>query len=198
MSYWKNNDITSDDVILESVNDFDESATKTKNSVLSLYDKGVFSDENGVISSANKMKILNIFGLSNFESSEDLNELHKTKATKENNNIMQASNQNKQIKTLEFTEIINGEFVTNSNSNNLIGFNNGENAISNLQIDGGKNSDNDKSNYIFMPLEIDDHKIHITEHTRFLISDASNNLSKEYRDLLLRHIQIHKTMSKNN
>ena len=99
-----------------------------------------------------------------------------------------------QLLRKEFTEIINGEFVTNSNSNNLIGFNNGENAISNLQIDGGKNSDNDKSNYIFMPLEIDDHKIHITEHTRFLISDASNNLSKEYRDLLLRHIKIHKTM----
>lgn len=134
VSYWTNSDITSDDVILESNNELDDSATKLKNSILSLYEKGLFADENGKISSANKMKILHLFGINNFEQFEDLNDLHRARASKENLNILN----------------------------------------------------------ICEPLEIDDHQIHILEHTRFLIADDSKNLEKSEREKLLNHIKQHK------
>ncbi|MBQ8425335.1 MAG: hypothetical protein IJX17_04880, partial [Clostridia bacterium] len=121
VAYWKNNDIVSDDVILETNNELDDSISNNKNLILSLYEKGLFSDENGIISQTNKMKILNLFGLKNFEQFEDIRELHKVRANKENLNI-------EEIKS---------------------------------------------------PLEIDEHKIHITEHTRFLICDESKNISEE-------------------
>lgn len=144
VSYWKNNDITSENVVLESVNEFDESATKIKNSVLALYDKGVFADENGVISSANKSKILNIFGLSNFETFEDINELHKSKALKENNAL-----------------VLNDEAVFKD------------------------------------PIDVDDHKIHITEHTRFLIGDNFQKITESQREMMLNHIKLHKAFQSN-
>lgn len=138
VAYWTNSDIASDDVILENNNELDDSATKLKNSILALYEKGLFCDENGKISSSNKMKILNMFGITNFEQFEDLDDLHKARASKENLNI------------------------------------------SNLCD----------------PLEIDDHKIHILEHTRYLIGDESGKLSKSERDKLLNHIKLHKELIK--
>lgn len=177
VSYWKNNDITSDEVMLESVNEFDESATKIKNSVLSLYDKGVFSDENGVISSANKTKILNIFGLSNFESTEDLNEMHKSRAVRENNEINKFySSLNQEASDLE-TKIVG--------KTDSLGVN---------ESDASADFENDK----FAPLEIDDHKIHITEHTRYLISDESNSLSESVKKAILNHIKKHKKLNSLN
>ena len=136
ISYWKNNDITSDDVILENPNELDDSSSQIKSSVLSLFDKGVFGDENGIISATNKMKILNIFGLSSFESSEDISELHKARAIKENSKILE----------------------------------------------------------IESPLEIDNHKVHISEHTKLLIGDEGEQMTQEEKQLLLEHIKQHKKM----
>ena len=42
------------------------------------------------------------------------------------------------------------------------------------------------------PFEIDNHKLHIEEHTRFLISDEGQKLSKEDTQNLLNHIKLHK------
>ena len=134
VAYWTNSDITSDDVILENTNELDDSATKLKNSILALYEKGLFFDENGKMSSANKMKILHMFGINNFEPFEDLDDLHQARASKENMSISSLSD----------------------------------------------------------PLEIDDHNIHILEHTRFLICDDSKNLTESEREKLLNHIKLHK------
>jgi len=132
--YWNNNDIISDDVIIETDNELDDIVSKNKATILELYEKGLFTDEDGKISSANKMKILNIFGISEFEQYEDIREIHKAKAVKENLDI--------------------------------------ENKID--------------------LLEIDDHKIHIEEHTKFLICDESANVSDENKEKLLNHIKKHK------
>jgi hypothetical protein len=47
------------------------------------------------------------------------------------------------------------------------------------------------------PLEIDDHKIHIEEHTRFLIGEEKNKFSSEHNQKLLEHIRKHKQMINN-
>lgn len=44
------------------------------------------------------------------------------------------------------------------------------------------------------PMEIDDHKIHIEEHTRFLISAEANKFGKEHKANILEHIRKHKQM----
>lgn len=44
------------------------------------------------------------------------------------------------------------------------------------------------------PLEVDDHQIHIEEHTRFLISDECNKFSQEHNQKILEHIRDHKQM----
>lgn len=44
------------------------------------------------------------------------------------------------------------------------------------------------------PLEVDDHKIHIEEHTRFLISDETKKFSQNHQNKILEHIRLHKQM----
>ena len=48
------------------------------------------------------------------------------------------------------------------------------------------------------PLEVDDHKIHIEEHTRFLISDEVKKFGVEHQNKILEHIREHKQMLANN
>ena len=42
------------------------------------------------------------------------------------------------------------------------------------------------------PLDIDEHSIHIVEHTKFLISDQSSNVDNDFKEKLLKHIKEHK------
>lgn len=46
------------------------------------------------------------------------------------------------------------------------------------------------------PLEVDDHRIHIEEHTRFLISDECKKFSSEHNQKVLEHIRKHKEFIK--
>ena len=46
------------------------------------------------------------------------------------------------------------------------------------------------------PLEVDDHNIHIEEHTRFLISDEHKKFSDEHNQKILEHIRKHKELKK--
>ncbi len=47
-----------------------------------------------------------------------------------------------------------------------------------------------------LPLEVDDHNIHIEEHTRFLISDESKKFSDAHNQKILEHIREHKQLLK--
>lgn len=46
------------------------------------------------------------------------------------------------------------------------------------------------------PLSIDNHEIHIDEHTRYLISDSAENIKAEIKNKILKHIEAHKSMLK--
>lgn len=132
--YWNNSDLTSDDVIFEYDNELENSTENLKSLILSLYDKGLLSDENGKTSSDAKHKILEMLGFKNWEYYDDLIENHKSRAHKENLQL--------------------------------------------LKLDS--------------PLDIDEHSIHIVEHTKFLISDQSSNVDNDFKEKLLKHIKEHK------
>lgn len=59
----------------------------------------------------------------------------------------------------------------------------------------------DRENIKLAPLmvsEIDDHDIHIEEHTKFLLSDDAGKLTDEEKDNFIQHIREHKRFSKLN
>lgn len=89
--YWNKNDLTSDDIILESNNELEESFTTKRQTILSLYEKGLLSDENGKVSISNKLKLLDMLGFKSWEGFEDINEMHKTRANKENLKLIDLS-----------------------------------------------------------------------------------------------------------
>lgn len=67
-----------------------------------------------------------------------------------------------------------------------------EQDISNLHIKRAVRENVNLENIV--PREIDDHDIHITEHTKFLLSSESNNYSKEHIKQIESHILAHKSM----
>lgn len=131
--YWTKNDISSDDIIIDTTNTLDETNTSKKEIILSLLDKGLFSNQDGNITNQTKEKILSYLGFENWCSFDELGELHKKRAEKEN------------IKLIKLED----------------------------------------------PLDVDDDKIHIEQHTKYLISDNKSNDSK-FITSLLKHIQKHK------
>jgi hypothetical protein len=136
--YWKNSDLTSDDVVLDTKNELIDDESDKKQLILKLLDKGLLNDEDGQITPNNKIKLFNMLGFENWEISENIDDLQKKRANKENHKLIE----------------------------------------------------------LMSPIEIDNHQIHICEHTKFLISDASNDIDNDFRIKLLNHIKQHKNFLK--
>lgn len=133
MFYWTKNDISSDDIIIDTTNTLDKSNTSKKELLITLLNKGLFTDSNGYISNQTKSKILSSLGFEDWCSFDELSELHTKRAEKEN------------LKLIKLEQ----------------------------------------------PLEIDDDKIHIEQHIKFIIKDNSAKDDKFILDLL-EHIKKHK------
>ena len=133
MFYWTRNDISSDDISIDTNNSLDEANINKKEILLSLLTKGLFNDNNGQISNQTKEKILSYLGFNDWCSFDELGELHKKRADKENLKIIKLED----------------------------------------------------------PLDIDDDKIHIEQHTKFIIQD-NNKLDQKFMISLQKHIQKHK------
>ena len=133
--YWNKSNLLSDDVVFETNNELEESLSRKKETILNLYDKGLFSDANGKTSNSNKLKILNMLGFNKWDGYEDINESHRSRANKENLKLIT----------------------------------------------------------LLIPLEVDDHEIHILEHTKFIISDKGEKEDKKFINSLINHIKDHKT-----
>ena len=82
--YFKDSDITSDDVRFDTDNDNNDTISQRRDMIFKLLDKGLLCDENGQISSAMKTKILENIGFGVWDNSIDLNELHIKNADLEN------------------------------------------------------------------------------------------------------------------
>ena len=87
--YWTNNDISCDDISIDCENELDNSNTYKKELLLKLLEKGIFENKDGNISNDTKEKILSELGFNNWCTFDDLNELHKKRAGKENLNLIE-------------------------------------------------------------------------------------------------------------
>ena len=75
----------------------------------------------------------------------------------------------------------------------MMGFGNWDNAqdITQLHIDRAQNENVDMDNAQILP--VDDHALHVEEHTRFVISNFGS-VEKAIIDKVLAHIELHKNM----
>lgn len=129
--YWKGSDLKSDDLVLDTINELSDSISSRRTTAMELFKAGLFSDDKGGIDARAKSKILEILGFGNFESGQDITDLHIKRAKREN-------------------------------------------------LTPGLN----------MVLEVDDHAVHIQEHTRFLIENAE--IAEERVTEILEHIRTHR------
>ena len=95
--YWSNSDISSDDVVLDTTNEITETLSQKRNMIFELLNAGLLTDENGKMSSSTKQKVLEMIGFGVWQDGNDMLELHRKKAGKENVEML---SQNK-VKLLE-------------------------------------------------------------------------------------------------
>lgn len=84
LAYFTASDLQSDDLVFDNENELTDTLENKRNMVLELVRMGIFNDGNGYVSNRNKLKILEILGFGNWESSKDVDESHRKKAMKEN------------------------------------------------------------------------------------------------------------------
>lgn len=92
--YFNSNDISSDDIVIETQNDVTQSLAQRREMVFTLLNAGVLSDENGKLSSRMKFKVLDMLGMGDWENAQDLNELHIKKADNENLTLLKGEEVN--------------------------------------------------------------------------------------------------------
>lgn len=82
---WDQNDITSDDVTVDTVNEMINTPAQRKQNALELFQAGFFNDpDTGVPTREGRAKVLEIFELGNTERMVDLDELQMANAQREN------------------------------------------------------------------------------------------------------------------
>ncbi len=137
--YFCGSEISSDDIVFETENQLTDSPTTRRTMIFDLLNAGVLSDENGNLPTYTKTKILSMLGFGDWQTAQDMAQLHTARAQRENLDIASA------------------------------------------QV-----------------LDVDDHALHIAEHTRFIVSNQDESFGKDYRKKLLSHITEHKSyLSKN-
>ena len=81
---WKGNDLTSDDVIVDTDNEMTNTPAQRKQLALELLQVGLFSDpDTGKMTRETRAKLMEIFQLGNWESAIDIDELHSVRAQRE-------------------------------------------------------------------------------------------------------------------
>ena len=134
--YFTGADITSQDVVLDTINELTQTPAQRRSMMLEMFKLGLFHDENGKLNDRTRYKLLEGLGFGLWDYSQD-------------------------ERTLQ---------VKNANYENLH-FN------SNIR-----------------PSEIDNHRIHIEEHRKFMLTAEAKEKGEEYLENLRKHIVAHKAM----
>ena len=82
--YWDANSITSDDVQFETNSELGETVAQKRSMVFDLLKAGLLHDENGKLSNAMRLKVIEMLGLGMWEDALDNNTLQVEKARREN------------------------------------------------------------------------------------------------------------------
>lgn len=81
---WRNSDLSSDDVIVDTDNEMTNTPAQRKQLALELLQIGLFADpDTGRITRETRAKLLEIFQLGNWESAIDIDEMHSIRAQRE-------------------------------------------------------------------------------------------------------------------
>ena len=82
--YWNKSDISSDDVVLDTTNEINETLSQKRQMIFDLLNAGLLSDKDGNMNATTKQKVLEMIGFGIWQDSGDILELHKKRAGKEN------------------------------------------------------------------------------------------------------------------
>lgn len=82
--YWDNRAITTDDVVFETETELGETVAQKRSMIFDLLNAGLLHDENGKLSNAMRIKILELLGFGIWEDALDNNNLQLEKAKREN------------------------------------------------------------------------------------------------------------------
>lgn len=85
--YFKDNDISSDDVQFDTDNETNDTLSQRRTMIFTLLDKGLLADEDGKISNSMKAKIMENIGFGVWDNSVDLRDLHIKNADIENSKL---------------------------------------------------------------------------------------------------------------
>jgi len=85
--YFSGSDIGSDDVVFETENELTDTPATRRTMLMDLLNAGILYDADGKLSQSAKAKILTMMGFGNWESAQDLAQLHIARAEKENVDI---------------------------------------------------------------------------------------------------------------
>lgn len=81
---WKNSDLTSDDVIVDTDNEMTNTPAQRKQLALELLQIGLFADpDTGRMTRETRAKLMEVFQLGNWDSAIDIDELHSIRAQRE-------------------------------------------------------------------------------------------------------------------
>lgn len=80
--YFNARELSSSDILFDT----EEATTpeERRETIMTLFNAGIFSDEEGKVSTENKLKILEAFGYGTYENARDIASLHIAKAAREN------------------------------------------------------------------------------------------------------------------
>lgn len=93
--HWKGSDVNSEEIVFDVDGELNESPAQKRSMIFELLKSGLLHDNNGQMSSYTKNKVLEQLGFGIWETSRDLNTLHRNSAIKENNKLLH----NSQIKS---------------------------------------------------------------------------------------------------
>lgn len=82
--YFQGSDLAADDLVFDTDNELNETPANRRSMVLELVRMGMFRDSKGSMSDRNRLKLLEMLGFGNWESTQDIAECHRIKAQKEN------------------------------------------------------------------------------------------------------------------
>lgn len=81
---FSSGNIDSEDIVFDTISDIEDTLSARRAMVYDLLKLGLFSDENGKLSTSTKSKIFEILGFGNWEDGRNNDEQHRKKALKEN------------------------------------------------------------------------------------------------------------------
>lgn len=88
MLYWKNSDLTCEDIVFETENELAQTIAQKRSMIFEILNAGLLKDDDGDMSNSTRQKILEQLGFGILETSKDVKTLQRNRASKENYDLL--------------------------------------------------------------------------------------------------------------